>query len=395
MTRDPTAYVLGMTCNGLSVARSLGRRGVTVVAVDSDPHRVALKTRYARVAIAPSNIIEDEEPWLEFLIGLATDESVRPVLFPTEDAYVLFIAKHRDVLSRYFEFNLAPDDIVQASVSKLGTYELALKTGVGTPWTCLLRTFADYERIKDRVTFPCALKPSLAHVWLRKYTPEKLLVINRPEQLHDRLREVTNLGIEVVLQEILPGGDEQVYVFGVYVGKKGEVLGHVVMHKLRQWPVDFGVGAFDVSVEEPRLVETALTLIRKSGFRGMASTEYMLDPRDGQFKLIDINPRTCMIGELAVASGVDLPYLYYLDMTGECVEQVQRCRTGVKWWCFEWDLKSFLEHRRRGNLTLQGWIASLRGTRVCAYFARDDLRPFAWAMMRFTRRVMQRALGRT
>tara|TARA_R110002072_G_scaffold302503_1_gene485961 strand:+ start:4456 stop:5559 length:1104 start_codon:yes stop_codon:yes gene_type:complete len=342
--------------------------------------------------VAPANIIDDESPWLDFLVGLASEESGKPILFPTEDAYVLFIAKHRVKLSAYFDFNLAQDAIVQASVSKLGTYDLAIENGIPTPWTFLVRTFDDYEQVRDRVSFPCALKPSLAHVWLKNYTHEKLLVIERPEQLRERLVELMELGIEVILQEIIPGGDEQVYVFGVYVGGGGRVMGHCVMHKVRQWPVDFGVGAFCVSVEDSACAETALRMLERSGYRGMASTEYMLDPRDGLYKLIDINPRTCMIGELAVASGVDLPYLYYCDVVGLEPPPVISVNLGMKWSCFEWDLKSFLEHRRRGELTLRGWRASLRGQRVFAYYARDDMKPFMVAGVRFVQRLIRRVL---
>ena len=389
MTYTATAYVLGITCNGLSVVRSLGRHGIRVVAVESNRYKVGLKSRYCEVVIAPCNIIDDEEPWLDFLIKLAAREQIKPVLFPTEDAYVLFLAKHREVLSRHYEFNVAPDEIVDAAVSKLGTYQLAVQCDIPTPWTYVIKTMADYEKIATKITFPCALKPSYAHVWLKNYTHEKLLVIEQPRELEERLKELAQLGIEVVLQEIVPGGDNQVYVFAVYVSRERQVLGYAHLHKIRQQPVDFGVGAFAISANEPRLTETALKMIERSGYSGMASTEYKLDPRDGQFKLIDINPRTCMIGELAIASGVDLPYLYYCDVTGQKIEPVKQSRVGIKWLCFEWDFLSFLEYRRRGQLTLISWLSSLRGEKVYAYYAKDDPKPFWFACYRFALRVMK------
>ena len=309
------------------------------------------------------------------------------MLFPTEDAYVLYLAKHRETLSKYYHFNVPPDEVVDASVSKLGTYQLAVKSDIPTPWTYLIKTVADYEKIADKVTFPCALKPSYAHVWLKNYTHEKLLVIEQPRELEVRLHELDELGIEVVLQEIIPGGDNQVYVFTVYVSRAGRVLGYANLHKIRQQPVDFGVGAFDISVNEPRLTETALKMIENSGYCGMASTEYKLDHRDGRFKLIDINTRRCMIGELAIASGVDLPYIYYFDMIGKDVESVTPSRTGIKWFCFEWDFLSFLEYRRRGLLTFADWLSSLKGEKVYAYFAKDDLKPFVAACYKFVLRV--------
>lgn len=389
MKEKPAVYVLGMTCNGLSVVRSLGRQGLRrVFAVDCHLDRAGLRSRYCQVVAAPSNIIDDEGPWLDFLIKLAGGEKSKPVLFPTEDAYVLYLAKHRETLSKYYEFNVAPDEVVDASVSKLGTYQLAVKCDIPTPWTYLIKTVADYEKIADKVTFPCALKPSYAHVWLKNYTPEKLLVIEQPQELEARLQELAKLDIEVVLQEIIPGGDDHVYEFHVYVSQAGEVLGYANLKKIRQLPVDFGVGAFDISVVEPRLTETALKMIATSGYRGMASTEYKLDPRDYRFKLIDINPRSGMFGELAIASGVDLPYLYYCDVTGQAVAPVSQTRTGVKWLCFEWDFLSFLEYRRRGRLIFSSWLASLRGEKVYAYYAKDDPRPFWAACYKFILRAI-------
>jgi len=391
MTETATVYVLGITCNGLSVVRSLGRHGIRVFAIevmDYYSDRFGIHSRYCEVIPAPANIIDNEEPWLDFLINLASREKIKPVLFPTEDAYVLFLAKHRNTLSKHFEFNVAPDAIVDAAVSKLGTYQLAVQCNIPTPWTYVIKTMADYEKIADKITFPCALKPSYAHVWLKNYTHEKLLVITQLQELEDRLKELAQLGIEVVLQEIIPGGDDQVYVFTVYVSRAKQVLGYANLHKIRQQPVDFGVGAFNISTKDPRLTETALKLIEKSGYSGMASTEYKFDHRDGQFKLIDINPRTCMIGELAIASGVDLPYLYYCDVTGKKIEPVEQSRVGIKWLCFEWDFLSFLVYRRRGQLSFGGWLSSLRGEKVYAYYAKDDMKPFWFACYRFALRVM-------
>jgi predicted ATP-grasp superfamily ATP-dependent carboligase len=383
MKENTAVYVLGMTCNGLSVVRSLGRHGLHVFAIDAYLTRAGLHSRYCQVIPAPSNIIDDEKPWLAFLINLASREQVKPVLFPTEDAYVLFLAKHRELLSQHYEFNVPPDEIVDASVSKLGTYQLAIRCDIPTPWTYVIQTVADYKKIAHKITFPCALKPSYAHIWLKNYTHEKLLVIKEPNELENHLKKLAEMGIEVVLQELIPGGDNQVYVIPSYVSRNGEVMGLANLHKIRQQPVDFGVGAFDISVKEPRLTEIALKMIKNSGYSGMASTEYKFDYRDGQFKLIDINPRTCMIGELAIASGVDLPYIYYCDMIGRKIEPVEQSRVGIKWLCFEWDFLSFLEYRRRRQLNFIEWISSLKGEKVYAYYAKDDLKPFLFACYRF------------
>ena len=64
------------------------------------------------------------------------------------------------------------------------------------------------------------------------------------------------------------------------------------------------------------VVEQALTLLGALGYHGIAQTEFRLDPRDGRFKLMEVNPRLWQWHGLARACGVDLPRIAYLDVLG-------------------------------------------------------------------------------
>src|SRR5262245_63081259 len=60
--------VLGGTCNGLSFARSLGRRGVPVLLLETKPF-LGIYTRYANVHLLP-DVREDPAVWLQVLQSL-------------------------------------------------------------------------------------------------------------------------------------------------------------------------------------------------------------------------------------------------------------------------------------------------------------------------------------
>jgi predicted ATP-grasp superfamily ATP-dependent carboligase len=64
------------------------------------------------------------------------------------------------------------------------------------------------------------------------------------------------------------------------------------------------------------VVEQALALLSALGFRGIAQTEFRLDPRDERFKLMEVNPRLWQWHGLARACGVDLPRIAYFDVLG-------------------------------------------------------------------------------
>jgi predicted ATP-grasp superfamily ATP-dependent carboligase len=57
-------------------------------------------------------------------------------------------------------------------------------------------------------------------------------------------------------------------------------------------------------------------LLAALGYHGIAQTEFRLDPRDEQFKLMEVNPRLWQWHGLARACGVDLPRIAYLDVLG-------------------------------------------------------------------------------
>ena len=54
--------------------------------------------------------------------------------------------------------------------------------------------------------------------------------------------------------------------------------------------------------------------------------EFKLDPRDGRYKLLDVNARTWGYHTLGAHAGVDFPYLLYRSATGHPVPSVRARR---------------------------------------------------------------------
>ena len=86
--------------------------------------------------------------------------------------------------------------------------------------------------------------------------------------------------------------------------------------KLVQMPRGFGTCRVGEARWRDDVVEQALALLDALGYHGIAQTEFRLDPRDGRFKLMEVNPRLWQWHGLARACGVDLPRIAYLDVLG-------------------------------------------------------------------------------
>src|SRR5688572_3323569 len=108
------------------------------------------------------------------------------------------------------------------------------------------------------------------------------------------------------------------------------------------------------------VVEQGLRYLHCLGNYGLAQVEFKRDPRDGEYKLMEINPRLWQWHGLAAACGVDLVDLAYRELLGE---RVQRKRTDGA--------------RRRWAITLAPDEAPVvvRPPFVDAVFALDDPRP--------------------
>jgi len=107
-------------------------------------------------------------------------------------------------------------------------------------------------------------------------------------------------------------------------------------------PPGAGDGSFQVTVDASDILELSRRLLRAFGLRGFAGVEFKRHPRDGAFRLIEINARTESGNQLAISAGVDLPWIGYRYLTGEGLptEPIRPSRQ-VKYVNEEWDVQSF------------------------------------------------------
>ena len=104
--------------------------------------------------------------------------------------------------------------------------------------------------------------------------------------------------------------------------------------------------------------------------------EYKRDREDGQYKLLDFNPRLMLSDGLTAYCGINLPLLQYLDLTGQGPTPQREHAERVTWLDTIADFRAFKEYHERGELGLKEWLKSMSRARVFALFAWDDPIPF-------------------
>lgn len=370
----PGTVIIGGSVNGLSFARSLGRKGVPTILLESEC-LIGTYTRFGDVVILPA-VDEFPEEWINLLEFISDRAKVKTVLFPTSDEHSLFISQHADILKKSFRF-LVPDiGTIKKILNKREQYSVASNAGIPIPKTYFPDTIEQVETLSQNISYPCILKPHTSHIG-RKKIKGKVLISNTPVELVSEYSRVSTPGSEFMVQEIIPGGDES--LFGYLALWDGEELDHawLTKQKLRQSNA-FGDGSLQITVDAGEVANMSRKLLQEFHYRGFVGIEFRFDSRNNTYRLIEINPRTVSGNQLAISAGIDFPWIGYHYLTGADFpgRETKPFRPGVKYINEELDLKAFLNLRKDGKLSFGQWLQSVRGAKAWAVGAWDDPFPF-------------------
>ena len=361
----PPAVVVTMSYSGLALARSLAKKGVKVYAVAGSKNEVGMSSRYVKSIVAP-NIIKSEKDTVKFLLELAGSIGEKAVLFPTGDAIVLPISRNREILEKYYKFLMPKPEVVEKLVSKNGLSEVIEEKKLPGPFAKVIMNKNELESMGENITYPVLMKPAYSASWylaemVNLIGVRKVIVIENKKELEEWYNKVSPLDPRVILQELIPGEDANLYYVCGYYNKEGKLEAIFAGQKLRVTPIHFGSASFVKSVYDEELFRATSELLEPLGYKGLFGVEFKKDIRDGKYKIIEVNVRWGLWDGLARRCGIDLGYLAYAREVGLSYTVNPQYRTGVSWLCFRRDLDAFLDYKKEGRLGFFPWIKSFLG----------------------------------
>ncbi len=365
------AVVIGGDYRGLGIVRSLGRRGIPVWVL-VDHHLLAGTSRYASRRLKwPAG---GHDVQLVYLLDLAVRHQLEGwALFPTGDETAALIASHHATLSEKFRLTTPPWEVMCWAHDKRLSYRLAAEVSVDCPET-------HYPTSREEVAalefeYPVILKPAVREGF-NPLVHAKAWQVDDRRALLARYDEAVRLIAPdlIMVQGLIPGGGDTQYSYGALC-LEGRPLASITARRIRQYPVDFGrSSSFVESIEQPEVEDAARRLLAAMRFTGLVEVEFKRDPRDGRYKLLDVNPRVWGWHSLGRRAGVDFPYLLWQMIQGDSVPEL-RAKPGVRWVRLTTDLLSLAGEIRRGRLSPIEYLRSLRGPLETAVFALDDPAP--------------------
>jgi D-aspartate ligase len=365
---SPGAIIIEGHVQGLSNTRSLGSKGIPVYVVDINTC-IARYSKYCKKFFLCPSFKSDE--LADFLIDLAKKEKINDwVLIPSNDHAVKTLSRNRSRLLEYYKVITPEEAIINNIYDKARLFEIAQTCHVPIPETAY---FDSADKLEMKLNFPVITK-GREGLNFYKATGKKAFISENKDQLQQRLSEITKK-IEIqntFTQEVIPfDGKNKTISFTAFCDE-GDIKTYWIGEKIREHPIRFGTATFCKSIQCEELLELSIPLLKALNYTGVCEVEYLFDPRDSKYKLIEINARSWLWVGLARACGIDYAGLIYNHCNNKPNQFPGQYEAGIKWINYLTDTYISLKMILKGDLSVAGYLKSLRGNKVRAAFSWSD-----------------------
>ena len=307
-----------------AIIRSLGRKGIEVIATDSSRFAAGFYSRYVNNhLITPSPILKPEE--FISTIEQRVKKGDIDVIIPSNSAETLLISHYKGRFEPYTKVPFAPYQRMVQLHNKATMSTLASDLGILIPETFAPRNFEEIKKIAQKVSYPVVIKPkestsSKGIMYVQSYEDCLTTVKKYFENSNTEISELP------LIQEYIPGDG-----YGVSVLFNNGDLRALFTHKrLREYPLSGGPSTLRESVHHVQMERIAVDLMTACEWHGVAMVEFKLHQVTKKPYLIEVNPRFWGSISHAIASGVDFPYLLYTMAVNGDVPPVLDYKIGVK-----------------------------------------------------------------
>lgn len=368
------AIVLGTHTMGLAVIRSLGMMGVPVVAVYYDRHKdMGYVSKYVKCSIYAPHPEREEKKFLELLLECASRFG-GGLLMPVSDETLVAVSRHRDLLASCYIVACAEWEVTRRLIDKKYSYALAESIGVAVPKTLIPTSMADVECYGKAIEYPCLVKPCQSHLFFSRFG-RKMIPVENFKQMVSVYQQAVNAGMDVMLQEIIPGDDTHVVNYNSYFWDDKPLVEFTAQH-LRKAPPEFGSPCIAVSKQIPEVIEPGRRILHAMGFYGYSCTEFKKDSRDGVYKLMEVNGRHNLSTLLAVNCGINFPWLHYRHLMDGIVPEQTKFLENLYWVDTERDLPCIPKRIFRQKESFTQIFEPYIHQHISAVYDLHDLKPF-------------------
>lgn len=330
--------IIGGGLQGLSCGCSLYKsHEVSLVASDL----MSRKSRFFR------KVYSDIKGSDESLFSLLEKEHF-DVMMPVSDMTVPFISKNKGLIEEKYGVKCAVPDYMQVYQVEDKSRFMAFCESNTIPHPKTKRLTDELlEEAAAFVGFPALIKPDFS-VGARGITR-----VNTLEELKERYPQIHLQYGDCTLQELIEN-EEYYYNVMLYRDKNGDYPAYTISKIVRMYPIHAGSSSCLITVESNDLLKICKDCLDKLNWIGMADFDVLQRLDNGEYKIIEINPRVPASLRAAAISGVNFPEIIAYDAM-EAIVPKQDYTPGKTLRYLGIDLMWFMKSQKRFKVN-PGWL---------------------------------------
>lgn len=325
----------GVARQVLPIVKGLKKLGCHITIICFSKLDVGYSTKYADERILLSCKESDIQYQEQYVLNLIQNQKFDLVI-PMSDETAEYLSRNKESISKYAAVAVNDYDIFKLAANKNNTMRICQENGISCPKTYLNLREVDFSELP----FPVVVKPETGCGSIG------FKIVQDVDHLNSVIREYEQKNYKLCIQEYIPQNGPQ---FGaeVFRDKYGNFSFLVIDEKPRWFPLDGGSPTINISIHDKTMKEMSEKLLNTMQWEGYANIDFVLDKRDKQPKILEVNPRLSAATKLNYCLGIDVARAILENAFNDKVTEYEDYEDGIAISCCLTELLWFVKSSNR------------------------------------------------
>lgn len=350
----------------LPIAKSLYKKGYWLIGTFHDKLSYGTHSRYIHEKIHLDR--SEESVVVDTLINIVRSKEIA-LIIPFGDSTAEILSKYKSELGKYTRLTIPDYDVFMSAYDKNKLMTLCQKKNYPHPITLDLSSNILNESDLCDFPYPALIKPNITT------GGRGMTIVNSYDEYRSKIGDIVSKYGNCHLQQFIPEGGRQIKV-QIFIDKINcRHIGSVIW-KQRYYPEKGGSSCCNITINSPELINLCSSVLLDLSWEGFADFDLIEDPKDGQFKIMEINPRFPACLKSAVESGIDYANLL-VDYTLKGITEEYEYNPGAKLRHIGFEILWFISSKKRFK-TRPNWFNWFSTRTSFQDFSWSDPMPFIY-----------------
>lgn len=332
--------LLGADLNCYSVARAFNEQyGVKSKAFGK--YRIGVTSNSKIIDFEENKNISDENFLINKLLSFAEENKDSELyLIGCTDEYAELIINNKDKLKDKYFISCPEKELSKKIISKDNFYNMCEERGIPYPKNYIFEKTNDFSELEEKnlgFSYPIIIKPSSSiEYWHHEFEGmKKVYTAENAKEAKDIISAIFSSGYDksIILQDLIPGGEDTMYVLTAYSDKNAKVrmasLGHVLLGE--HTPKGLGNHVAIITEYHKDITDKLIKFLEDINYTGFSNFDIKFDPRDGSFRVLEINLRQGRSNYYVTSSGINIASMLVKDNRNEFKDKINICKNEFFW----------------------------------------------------------------